>query len=276
MTTEPMKLGDANGAMAYYKNLNLGHDVELPLRKSPIRFGVMKRNGQSSNSWRVWGDGKGNFYISARDHMRESKISLHDSGAQHMAFTPESGHTMPNGSRFISQWTQPNYDDGSQLAPSFYLLFPSWALGLTQEIRDAHSDVWLKNQIFVEAAENPMATILSFTITNDDLTVRFNTIGVTPSLPVGVLSLGTGKKLWVVAQHVPEGNMMDLAEQGLRHANAKIDTTLKEKLKGMPSGHVLGMSVSGPAPDGGKYLMLFPGQLHRKEPEGLPGTHTTN
>ena len=276
MTTVPTTLGEANEGMAYYKNLNLGHDIELPLRKPPIRFGVMRRNGQSSNSWRVWGDGKGNFYISTRDHMRESKISLHDSGAQHLAFTPESGHTMPNGSRFISQWRQPNYDDGSQLAPSFYLLFPSWALGLTQEIRDAHAGVWRENQIFVEAAENPMATIVSFTITNADLTVRFNTIGETPSLPVGVLSLGTGKKLWVVAQHVPEGNKLDLAEQGLRQANANIDASLKEKLKGMPSGHVLGMSVSGPAPDGGEYLMLFPGQLLRKDLEGLPGTHPTD
>ena len=272
---------DAGGAIeriAYYKNLNLGHDLELPLRENPIRFGVMRRNGQSSNSWRVWGDSKGNFYISVRDHMRESKVSLHDSGAQHMAFTPESGHTMPNGSRFISQWRQPNYDDGSHLVPSFYLLFPNWALGLTQESRDAQANVWRENQIFVEAAESPMATIISFTITNADLTVQFNATGETPSFPVGVLSLGTDKKLWVAAQHVPEGNMLDLAEQGLRYANARtnIDPILKEKLMGMPSGHVLGMSVSGPAPDGGEYLMLFPGQLHQIEHEEPPRSHPTD
>ena len=272
---------DAGGAIeriAYYKNLNLGHDMELPLRENPIRFGVMRRNGQSSNSWRVWGDSKGNFYISVRDHMRESKVSLHDSGAQHIAFTPESGHTMPNGSRFISQWRQPNYDDGSHLVPSFYLLFPNWALGLTQESRDVQANVWRENQIFVEAAESPMATIISFTITNADLTVQFNATGETPSFPVGVLSLGTAKKLWVVAQHVPEGNMLDLAKQGLRYANARtnIDPTLKEKLMGMPSGHVLGMSVSGPAPDGCEYLMLFPGQLHQIEHEESPRSHPTD
>ena len=79
MTTVPTTRGKSNEGIAYYKNLNLGHDIELPLRKPPIRFGVMRWNGQSSNSWRVWGDGKGNFYISTRDHMRESKISLHDS-----------------------------------------------------------------------------------------------------------------------------------------------------------------------------------------------------
>ena len=147
--------------------------------------------------------------------MKETKISLHESGAQHMAYTPESGHTMPDGTRFISQWTQPNYDDGSKLVPGFYLLFPSWALGLTQEMRDANVDVWNKNQIFFEAAESPLATIVSFTVTDADLSVRFNPAGDTPNCPLAVLASGTGKKLWVVAQHIPEGNMRQLAEKGL-------------------------------------------------------------
>lgn len=264
MKTDPTPPEEPNKGVAYYKNLNLGHDIELPISDSPVRFGVMRRSGQSSNCWRVWGDSKGNFYISARGHMKESKISLHESGRQHMAFTPESEHTMPNGGRFISQWSQPNYDDDSKLVPSFYLLFPSWALGVTREMRGANVGVWRTNRIFVQSAESPLATIVSFTITNADSTVRFNTTGETPSFPLAVLSSGSVKKLWVVAQHIPEGNMKNLAEQGLRHANAIINTTVRERLAGMPSGHMLGMSVSGPALDGGEYLMLFPGQLHRE------------
>ena len=277
MTKDAAMPREASEGMAYYKNLKIGHDIELPLRSSPIRFGVMRRSGQSSNSWRVWGDDKGNFYLRARDHMKESKISLHKSGAQHMAYTPESGLATTNGSRFISQWSQPNYDDGSALVPSFYLLFPTWALGLTQEIRDTNTPVWRQNQVFVEAAESPLATIVSFTITNDDLTVRFSTIGETPSLPIGVLSHGFGRKLWVVAQHIPEGNMKDLAKQGLRHANIAINTNtaVREKLMEMPNGHTLGMSVSGPAHDGGEYLMLFPGMLHMNGPEKTPEPYPT-
>ena len=265
MRTIPTTLGEASIGMAYYKNPNLGYDIELPIRENPLRFGVMRKDGRSSNSWRVWGDSNNNFYIRARDHMRELKISLHESGAQQIAFTPESGHTTANSSRFISQWRQPNYEDGSKLVPSFYLLFPSWALGLTREMRDANIAVWTINQFFVEAAESPFATIVSFTVTNADLTVQFNTAGGTPSFPLAVLSPESGKKLWVVAQHVPEGNMRDLAEQGLRQANAHVDGTTREKLEEMPDGHVLGMSVSGPSPSGGEYLMLFPAQLHRDE-----------
>ena len=242
------------------------------MRENPVRFGVIRSNGRSSNSWRVWGDSRGNFYIKARDHMQESKISLHESGVQQMAYTQESEHTMPNGSRFISRWSQPNYDDGSKLVPSFYLLFPSWALGLTQEMRDVNVDVWGKNEVFVEAAESPQTTIVSFTITSADLTVRFNATGHTPSCPLAVLTSGSGKKLWVVAQHLPEGNMKELAEQGLRQANANINATIRKDLTGMPSGHVLGMSVSGPAHDGGEYLMLFPGSCTGKslsDPQAL-------
>ena len=263
MRLTPTPNGEGTCGMAYYKNLNLGHDIELPIRESPVRFGVMRKNGLSSNSWRVWGDSENNFYVRARDHMRESKISLHVSGAQHMAFTPESGHVAADGSRFINRWQQPNYDDGSELAPSFYLLFPSWSLGLSQEVRDENVAVWSKNQIFVEAAEPPFATIVSFTITNAELTVRFDTTGKTPSFPLALLHPESGKNLWVVAQHVPEGNMRNLAEQGLREVNARVNGPAREKVETMPDGHVLGMSVSGPSPSGGEYLMLFPAQLHR-------------
>ena len=128
MKTDPTPPEEPNKGIAYYKNLNLGHDIELPISDSPVRFGVMRRSGQSSNCWRVWGDSKGNFYISARGHMKESKISLHESGRQHMAFTPESEHTLPNGGRFISQWSQPElrrrFQVGAELLPSLPELGP--------------------------------------------------------------------------------------------------------------------------------------------------------
>ena len=246
-------------------NESLGHDVKLPLRNNRIRFGVKRRDGRSSNSWLVWGDRQGNFYIRARDHMEESKVSLHNSGQQHFAFTPESGHTVSDGTRFISRWRQPNYDDGSNLTPSFYLLFPTWGLGVTQDDRDAQSSVWGKHEVFVEAAARPLATIVAFTVTDPGLNVRFHPTAETPSFPIGVISHGSGKTLWVVAQHIPEGNMMDMAEQALKGAvaNANTDEELKEKLTGMPDGHVLGLSATGPGPDGSRYLMLFPGQLHQ-------------
>ena len=265
MTTVPTMYGEESGGMAYYLNSTLKHDTELPLRESPIRFAVMRRNGLSSNAWRVWVEESGDMYIAGRDHMKTLKISLHKSGKHHIAFTSESGLEMTAGSRFWDQWSEPNYD-GSKVAPTFNLFFPSWGLNLTQDLRDADAGVWDKNQISVEAAESPVATRVSFVITDADFTMRFSTGGDSPSFPLGVVSTESGKKLWVIASYSPEGNMKELAGKGIRELQSSlngageasyVDMDIVEKLREMPSGHVLGMCVSGLTKEGGAFLMPF-------------------
>ena len=264
MSTVPITDDEASGGMAYYENLNLGYDVTLPIRESPLRFGVLRKNGLSSNAWGVWSEKSGDIYVTCRDHMKDLKISLHQSGKQHIAFTSESGLEMTEGSRFWNQWWEPQFHNGHKVVPSFNLLFPSWGLSLTQAMRDTNPRVWNKNPIMVEAAESPVATIVSFVITDDDLELRFNTIGESRSFPLGILPARSGKKLWVIAQQGPEGNMKELAGRGI----GSIDTDMVEKLRGMPSGHVLGMCVTGLTEDAGAYMMPFPAQMHWKGTEG--------
>ena len=249
--------------MAYYKNLSLGDDATLPLRESPLRFGVLRKNGLSSNAWGVYAGASGDIYLICRGHMKESKISLHQSGKQHIGFTTESGLETTEGGRFWDEWWEPQFHEGSKIVPSFSLLFPCWGLGLTQATRDASPKVWNKNQIFVEAAESPEATVVSLVITNVDFEMRFSTIGAARSLPLAILPARPGKKLWVIARQVPEGNMKELAGHGIR----SINPDMVEKLKGLPNGHVLGLSVTGRSEDSGRYLLPFPGQLRWKGPE---------
>ena len=248
------------GGMAFYTNSRVGRDITLPLRMSPIRFGVLRRNGLSSNAWRAWVEKSGDIYVACRDHMKELKISLHQSGRQHIAFTSESGLEMTKDSRFWNQWWEPQFHNGPKVVPSFNLLFPSWGLSLTQAIRDASPKVWNKNQIFVEAAEPPFATIVSLIVTDVDLEMRFTTIGESRSFPMGVIPARSGKKLWVTAHHAPEENMKELAGHGIRGLGADA----AESLNGMPNGHVLGMCVTGPMTDGGAYMMPFPVTMHWK------------
>ena len=190
--------------------------------------------------------------------MKELKISLHQSGKQYIGFTSESGLETTEGSRFWDEWWEPQFHKGSKIVPSFSLLFPSWGLGLTQAIRDANLTVWNKNQIFVEAAESPEATIVSFVLTDIGFEMRFNTIGASRSIPLAVLPARPGKTLWVLARQGPEGNMKDLA----RHGFSSINVDMVEKLKSLPSGHVLGVSVTGRSGDAGRYMLPFPGQMH--------------
>ena len=263
MSAVPTTSQELSGGMAYYTNLRIMRDVTLPIRESPVRFGVLARNGLSSNSWGVWSTKSGDIYVACRDNMKELKISLHRSGKQHIAFTFESDIEMTEGSRFWDQWWEPQFHNDTEAIPSFNLLFPSWGLSLNRAMRDANPKVWDKNQILVEAAESPEATVVSFVVTDDDLEMRFNTVGESRSFPLAILPARAGKKLWVIAQQGPEGNMKELAGHGI----GSIDVGLAEKLKGFSSGHVLGMCVTGLTKDGGAYMLPFPVQTHWKEIE---------
>ena len=196
--------------------------------------------------------------------MKESKVSLHQSGKQHLGFTSESGLETTDGGRFWDEWWEPQIHKGSKVVPSFSLLFPSWSLGLTAAMRDTNPQVWNRNQVFVEAAESPEATIVSLVITDLDFEIRFNTTGELQSFPFAVLPVRPGQNLWVIARQGPEGNMKELAERGIRSINAD----MAEKLRGLPSGHVLGLTVTGRSEDAGRYMLPFPAQMHWKETEG--------
>lgn len=252
--------------LAYYKNCADQEDIQFPIRRNLIRFSVMRQRGAlSSNAWRVWVTDEGSAYVRCRDHMSEMKVSLHGSGDHRIAFTSESGLEMTEGSRLWTGWTEPPFCDGSgKVIPTLKLFFPSWALTLTQEMRRANPKVWQRNQFFIEGAESPMATVVSFAITNDDLSIRFISGRDQRSFPIGVIPVRSGKQLWVVAQYVPEANMQELALQGLR--GMSMDPEVVHKLGDFSDGHVLGLCVVGPTPDGGRYWMPYAATINKDQP----------
>lgn len=265
MEKEPASTCNGKGGMVLYHNTRINTSFKPPIRISPIRFAVLRRNDLSSNAWRVWTEKSGEAYVACHDHMKDLKVSLHKSGKHHIAFTTESGLEMRKGSRFWDQWHEPKYYDGSRVVPTFNLYFPSWALSLTPETRLANAKVWETNQIFVEAAEEPMATIVSLVITDENQKMTFSTNGDALSFPIAVLPTMARKKLWVIAGYGPEGNMKELAEKGI--ANAPIDSNAIKRLRDFPSGHILGMCVTGPTTDGGTYCMPFTASMRWGHPE---------
>ena len=247
--------------MAYYTNLQVAGDLQLPLREGPIRFAVFNGEGRSSNAWGVSSHESGDIYVFCRDHMKELKVSLHQSGNQHIAFTSESGLEMTEGSRFWDQWREPQPHDGSNVVPSFSLFFPSWGLNLTQSMRDTGPQVWAKNQIQIQAAQSQETTVVTFAITDDHFELRPNQTEHSWSFPLGILPARPGSKLWVIAYYRPEGNMKELTEPAIRDLQANRADQLRE----FPSGHVFGMCVSGLATDGGAFIMPFPVQVEWTE-----------
>ena len=94
MTQFPISQGGDHDSRAYYIREGSEPAPTLPLRSSPIRFAVMRKDGLSSNAWRVWVEPAGDAYVACRDHMKEMKASLHQSGTQHIGFTSESSIEM--------------------------------------------------------------------------------------------------------------------------------------------------------------------------------------
>lgn len=68
--------------------------TKLPLTRSPIRFAIGTPMGPSTNSWRVWVQGR-DIYVKCRDNFGEVKASLHASGNWRFGFTEEFSASIP-------------------------------------------------------------------------------------------------------------------------------------------------------------------------------------
>ena len=191
--------------------------VELPCRQSPLRFAVQMENGLTSNAWGVGVEKKGDAYIYCRDNMRGQKISLHKSGKQHISLDRSLLSAPTIESRFMNQWREP---EGSPVVPTFTLFFPRWGVGLNAEQRDTAKSTWAKNDILIRGDEACL-TVVSFVILDAALTVP----EMPSRRPIGVLSLGSEKTLWVIAGREPERDLKALVEAALvtLAASKKVD-----------------------------------------------------
>ena len=229
----------------------------LPFRENPVRFAARMKNGLTSNAWGVRVNGSGDAYIYCRDTMRELKISLHQSGKQHVAFTKGSGHEMTPGSRFWNQWREPPAQRPP--VPTFKLVFPGWAISLNEEDRESASATWDRNDIFIEG-DDKLLTVVSFFIMDEGRVPQQQGL---PSKAIGILPLRQGKDLCVIASREHERNFKSVAEKGIRRlfanprmidARAFANALLSEE----DSDRVFNVCLTGDEPPGYAYLAMIP------------------
>ena len=236
--------------MANGQNMYVRKGVQLPVRQGPVRFAVQMPNGRTSNAWRVWTQNS-DAYICCRDNMQETKISLHRSGKQHIAFTRESRIEMIPGSRFWNQWREPTQQ--SPAIPSFKLVFPSWGVQLNREDRSKSRTIrqkWDNNQILIEGDEE-LLTVVSFLVLDESSNLDLT--GGNSATLIGVLPFRHGKSLFVVASKEPERNLKCIVEHGL----AKVGPELAQKLLEVqeePNTPVA--CLSGDNPEGYAFMVI--------------------
>ena len=109
--------------------------------------------------------------------------------------------------------------------------------------------------MWLEAAEEPLATEISFFVTDDTVT-NFQVNGVKPCVPVGMLPTRPGKTLWAIASHRTQDTLKEWAQDLINQIAADQET--KEKLSGTATGDTLRFNATTYAEDGGACWMRFP------------------
>lgn len=215
-------------------------ELTLPLRTGPIRFAVLMANGLTSHSWKVFTKGD-DAYLVCRENMKDIKVSLHESGRQHIAFAQGSGYEMTPGSRFWNRWWEPSSKKRPPV-PSIKLLFPSWA---TTVALSASRSRWKDNNILIEGHDEFATSVCLFVM---DTGQNLRQTGL-PSFTLGVLPVRDGKELHVVACREHPRNLKQVAEAAIQYMNRKMPLSTDMV------GEVLTALLAGDDPAGCPYLL---------------------
>ena len=231
---------------------------QLPLFRGPISFAVLMPDGSTSNSWRVWTQG-GDAYVCCRDNMTEIKVSLHQSGRQHIAFRREAGIEMTPGNRFWNRWMEPPPQNPA--VPSFKLFLPVWGVRLSEADRHKTKEMkgkWDRNLILINGDDEHLVTV-SLIIVDDS--TRLNLVGDYPLSLIGVLPLRKGKKLHVVAAKQPDRGFRDKIEQAVAQIQIPEANSLAE---GPEGDEPLFVCMSGNISDEYAFMVAVPVRLRDK------------
>ncbi|MCY4365179.1 MAG: hypothetical protein OXE17_02975 [Chloroflexi bacterium] len=233
--------------------------------QNTFRFAVKGKNDITSNSWIVWVEKDGSAYVSCRKFMGQIKASLHASGQQQVAFTSESKLLTDYGDRFLQKTTEPQTYTGPTITPSYSLFFPSWALSITSQMRQAEPGHWAKHVTFIQAAEEPLSTTLSFCIIDSGINLDHEALKECPISPIKSLALRPGKRLWVVKRDEKDDDLKKQAISLVEELNG--DATLLAGITGGDGNEApITLRCDGKNNSGIPYTMSFPVSLKRDTP----------
>ena len=189
-----------------------GSEIGFPLTAGPINFSVLSDGGLSVR-WGVMVGPKGDAYIYNRDVRNAEKVSLHESGCQHIAITGDTAVRVGADNRFGPRWTEPAFDRSA--VPTFSILFPPW--GVTDRRPE---NLGRKKGELLIVGHVKKVVVVGFFIIDSGRTLRVDA----PHFTLGKLALRPGKILHVVAWKEPENNLKTL----LRASLAQVPPLLPE------------------------------------------------
>lgn len=176
-----------------------------------IRFGICDKNGNRAATWKLWTEtssGKSDVYLVCRKLGGAIKVSLHESGFWHLAYTEKTYEKQVKGTinklkdRYIEKWQRP-----PEIAPgvtlSFRIVTPYSATTIPFGERNHKNVVWIPNAPEAQATE----IIILFTQPTISVTGWPGKRASGTSL-IGSIPLENGEIVWAVYQVV---DMPDLS-----------------------------------------------------------------
>lgn len=180
-----------------------GTEIEFPLTKGPVNFSVMSDCGLSVR-WGVTVERKGDVYIYDRDVKDAEKVSLHASGRQHIAVTPETAIRVGTSSRFGLRWTEPVFEQGA--LPAFSILFPPWG------VKDMRPESLAKRKAELLIVGHVEKTVVvGFFVMKSERILQVNA----PHFVIAKLPMGNQKTLHVVAWKESEKDLRTVLQAAL-------------------------------------------------------------
>ena len=246
--------------IAVYVNPALS--LSLPLRTGPLRFAVINKNGLSSNSWRVWVEQGKEVYIGCRDSMHEVHISLHQSGQQHVRFRNQATRKSAVAEQWGS-WREPPAYGRPDIAPSFRLYFPNWALALTEPMRQSDPGKWDTNHLWIETHDRNPETEVGFYIIDADVNLRFDDAVLSDPIAVLPLLKRANKTLWVIVTQRPEGDLKQVVQSAIDQINK--ESSLLADHNDLQDGELLSLLLNGTTDYGSGFGIVVPVDLHKNE-----------
>jgi len=147
------------------KNRHEKDSGALPIRQSEARFAVGLPEGNSTNSWKIWIDPKGDIYVACRDNFNETKVSLHVSDTWRMGFTEKAIEKRPTligegKDRIWEKWKKPA-ESAPGVIMAMHLYFPPSELIVQPEFR--RQKKW-RGVVFIEPAAPGTITVATLFI----------------------------------------------------------------------------------------------------------------
>ena len=184
-----------------------------------LRFGITDGKGRGAATWKLWtetGGGKSEVYLACRTLGGALKVSMHESGSWHIAYSQSyfkenvEGAIPNKQDRFIKKWSKPvNISPGITLA--FRIMTPWSAVTSYINRSNAKKVRWLNN------APKPMATEIDILFTEASVPVTGwpGKRSMNTSL-IGQIPLENGNTVWVVYRVV---EMPDLSHVSNKTGN---------------------------------------------------------